>query len=117
MRNLPTYEVTVGESLLPLKLFVRPDGALLTGLASGYTFELKVGPVDGGAVLFTKTDGITGQAGAGFAPSGTPNVVVQWEATGELDALSEGTYLAQLALISGGKRAFFPFLIRARAAL
>jgi hypothetical protein len=87
---LPVYRVVVGQALPDLGLFVRVDGALLAGLASGFTFSLRVrDPLDA-ATLFTKTTGFTGQTGAGSEPGGTPNLVVAWAATGELDQLTPG---------------------------
>ncbi len=65
----------------------------LINFASGYTFSLKVGNV-GQTALLTKTTNITGAAGAGSAPTGTPNIVVAWTA-GEL-ALTPGAYAAEL---------------------
>lgn len=65
----------------------------LIDFSSGYTFSLKIG-TPGSAALLTKTTNITGAAGAGTAPTGTPNVVVAW-AAGDLD-LTDGTYDAEL---------------------
>ena len=49
----------------------------------GYTFALKVKPLDDSATLITKTAGITGDAGTGTENDGTPNLTVSW-AAGEL---------------------------------
>lgn len=116
MSRLPTYEVFVGESLPDLGLFLRENGQLIAGLASGATFELKVASLEGD-VLFSKTTGITGQAGTGFPPLGTPNVVIQWGATDELDELTKGTFLAQLKITSGGRSRYVQWLISARATI
>jgi hypothetical protein len=70
----------------------------LIDLSSGYTFSFKIGE-RGETALLTKTGNITGAAGAGTAPTGTPNVVVDWQA-GELD-LTPGTYLWQLTATNG----------------
>jgi hypothetical protein len=67
------------------------DGSLVD--LSAYTLVLKVGN-PGSAALLTKSSGITGAAGAGVEPTGTPNVVITWSA-GEL-AITPGTYTAQL---------------------
>lgn len=67
-------------------------GALID-FSSGYTWSLKVG-VPGSTALLTKTTNITGAAGSGTAPTGTPNVVVTW-AGGEL-TLTAGSYTAEL---------------------
>lgn len=95
MIRRPTYEIYVGESLPDFGLFLVNDTQLVTGLSSGYTFELKVLTLADEEV-FTKTDGIIGQTGNDFPPLGTPNVVIQW--AGELAALSAGTYKAQLKM-------------------
>lgn len=60
---------------------------------SGYSFRFRIGN-PGKASLLTKTSNITGAAGAGVEPTGTPNVVVTWSA-GELD-IEPGTYRWQL---------------------
>lgn len=118
MSRLPTYEIFVGESLPTLGLFLRENGQLVTGLAAGHTFELKVAALDGD-VLITKTDGIAGQVGAGFPPLGTPNLLIQWAATDELDKLVAGSFLAQLKVTrdSDSRVRIVQWLIRARAAL
>jgi len=110
-----TYEVFVGESAPPLKLFLRENGVLIPGLATGHTFVLKVATMED-VVLFTKSSSITGQAGSGFAPLGTPNVIVQWAVADELDKLSEGTFRAQLAITDSDNRVrYVQWLIHARA--
>lgn len=76
-----------------LELWLVDDAGDLIDLSSGYTFSLKIGE-PGSAALLTKTSGITGAAGAGTEPDGTPNVTVAWTA-GEL-ALTPGVYVAQL---------------------
>lgn len=118
MTTLPTYEVFIGESLPDLGLFVRENGQLVAGMASGHTYELKVASLDG-EVLITKTSGIAGQAGTGFPPTGTPNLVVQWAAAGELNNLTAGSFLAQLKITrtSDNKVRIVQWLIRARAVL
>jgi len=117
MTGLPTYEVFVGESLPDLGLFVRENGQLVPGLGSGHTFELKIAPLDG-AVAVTKTSGIVGQTGTGFAPLGTPNVMISW-AAGVLGSLTEGSFLAQLKITrtADNKVRILQWLIRTRAAL
>ncbi len=69
------------------------DAGELIDFSSGYTFSLKIGPRNGTALL-TKTTGITGAAGSGVEPTGTPNVVVTWS-TGEL-AIAQGVYRLEL---------------------
>lgn len=111
-----TYEVFDTESLPDLGLFVRENGTLLSGLSSGYTFELKVADLSGTA-MFTKSSGFTGQAGTGAPPDGTPNLVVQWATSGEIATLSAGsTYKAQLKITrnSDSRVRFYSFLIACR---
>mgnify|MGYP003543996023 CR=1 FL=1 len=80
-----------------LHLWLLDDDGDLTDMSSGYTFSLKVGTA-GSTALLTKTTNITGAAGAGTEPTGTPNVVGTWTA-GELD-LTPGTYAWQLTCTS-----------------
>lgn len=75
------------------ELWWRDDDNSLVDLSSGYTFSLKIGNPGSSAVL-TKTTGITGAAGSGSEPDGTPNVVIAWSA-GDLD-LTPGIYALQL---------------------
>jgi hypothetical protein len=67
------------------------DGTLID--MSGYTFSFKIGN-PGVAALLTKTSNITGGAGEGIEPTGTPNITVTW-AAGELD-IEPGIYTWQL---------------------
>lgn len=86
------------------------DGSLIDFSGVGWTFVAKVGNV-GSTALLTKSSGITGAAGAGSEPDGTPNVVITWSA-GEL-AIAAGSYVLQLTATTGGlDRVFvFPFEI------
>jgi hypothetical protein len=79
------------------ELWLLDDDGTLIDFSSGYTFSFKIGH-KGSAALLTKTTGITGAAGAGTEPTGTPNVVVAW-AAGEL-ALTAGSYSWQLTATS-----------------
>lgn len=76
-----------------LKLWLLDDDGTLVDFSSGYTFVAKIG-VRGETALLTKSSGITGAAGAGAEPTGTPNVTVTWSA-GELN-LAAGEYTFQL---------------------
>lgn len=76
-----------------LRIWWYDDTGTLIDFSTGYTWSLKIGTL-GGTTLITKTTGITGAAGAGVEPSGTPNVVVQW-AAGELN-VTPGRYRLEL---------------------
>jgi hypothetical protein len=76
-----------------LELWLQDRTGTLIDFSSGYTFSFKVGNA-GTAALLTKTTNITGAAGSGNEPSGTPNVTVTWTA-GELN-LTPGTYSWEL---------------------
>lgn len=106
MTTRVSYFATAERPVLELWLF--DDDGTLINFASGYTFSLKVGRT-GETALLTKSSGITGAAGAGTEPSGTPNVTVTW-AAGELN-ITPGGYVAQLtATTSALDRIFeFPF--------
>lgn len=64
----------------------------LIDFSSGYTWSAKI--TDGTTTLLTKTTGITGAAGAGTNPTGTPNVTIDWS-TGELN-IAPGEYTLEL---------------------
>lgn len=87
------------------ELWLEDDDGTLIDFSSGYTFSFKVGSL-GSTALLTKTSGITGAAGAGVEPTGTPNVVIAWTA-GDL-ALAVGTHDAQLVCTTSAlDRTFF----------
>lgn len=77
-----SYHITADRPAAELWLY--DDDGTLIDLSSGYTFSFKVG-VKGETALLTKTSGITGAAGAGSEPDGTPNCVIAWTA-GEIAA-------------------------------
>lgn len=81
------------------KLWLTDDDGSLIDFSTGYTFSFKIGTV-GSAALLTKSSGITGAAGAGTEPTGTPNITITWSA-GEL-AIATGTYAWQLTATTGG---------------
>jgi|GEM_PF-3285138 len=98
-----------------LEIWWFDDAGDLIDFSSGYTWSLKIGPTNGTA-LITKTTGITGAAGAGTAPTGTPNVVVVW-AAGELD-IAVGRYRLELTPTVGGRqRDAYATMIEIRAVL
>lgn len=94
-----------------LRLWVEDDDGDLIDFSTGYTFLVEIGP-NGGAALLSKTTGITGAAGAGTAPDGTPNVVIEW-AAGELN-LAPRQYTLELTATTGGLPRKFsePFTIK-----
>ena len=67
---------------------------------TGYTFTAKI--TDGVTSLLTKTTGITGAAGAGSAPDGTPNIAIDWDAA-ELD-ITPGEYTLELTPTTSGRQ-------------
>lgn len=80
--------------------WVDDDGVTLIDFSTGYTFVLKLG-APGQAATFTKSTGITGAAGSGSEPSGTPNLVVSFTAA-ELDGLTKGPTTLQIRATTGG---------------
>lgn len=100
------YASSAERPTLDIWWFDRTD--TLIDFSSGYTFSLKIGTA-GSAALLTKTSGITGAAGAGTAPSGTPNVVVAWSA-GDLN-ITPGAYDAQLTATTSSTDRVLPFRI------
>lgn len=83
-----------------IRLWLLDDAGALIDFSSGYTFTFKIGPA-GATAVFTKSTGITGAAGAGTAPSGTPNVTLSFIA-GETDALTKGSKRWELKATTGG---------------
>lgn len=77
----------------------------------GWTFQLKIGHL-GQAALVVKTSGITG-----FGPGISPNVVIAWAISGELNTLEPGNYTALLTATRTSdnkqRRISFPFNISA----
>lgn len=91
MANTIRYHKTAERPAL--ELWLLDDDDVLIDFSTGYTFSFKIGN-RGTAALLTKTTNITGAAGSGTEPSGTPNVTVTW-AAGELN-LTPGSYGWQL---------------------
>lgn len=85
-----------------LRLWWFGDDGDLVDLSTVSAWSLKVGQYGDTAVL-TKTSGITGAAGSGTDPTGTPNVTIAWSA-GELN-ITAGHYALQLtATTASGPR-------------
>lgn len=93
-----------------LTFWLRDDDDALIDLSSGYTFTFKIGAV-GSAATFTKTTGITGAAGAGVEPSGTPNLTVAFSAA-ELDDLTAGEYQGQIIATTSSLDRVFQFPVQ-----
>jgi hypothetical protein len=83
------------------KLWLLGDDGNLIDFSSGYTFSFKIGR-RGTAAVLTKTTGITGAAGSGGEPTGTPNVTIVYSA-GEFAAVTPSpSYRWQLTATVGG---------------
>lgn len=80
------------------RLWLQDDQGDLIDLSTGYTFTVNIGR-RGHVADRTKTTGITGAAGAGVCPTGTPNLVVAWSA-GELN-LTPGAYELEIIATTG----------------
>jgi hypothetical protein len=96
-RTLQYHETAARPSA---QLWLEDADGTLVDLSSGFTFSLKIGH-PGSDALLTKTTGITGAAGSGAEPDGTPNCTVAWTA-GELAGLDPGVYDWQLTATTGG---------------
>ncbi len=92
-----------------LELWIQDDDGTLIDFSSGYTFTLKIGNT-GDTALLTKSTSITGAAGSGTEPTGTPNLTIAW-AAGELD-ITPGTYTLQLTATTTGLDRVFTTPIR-----
>jgi hypothetical protein len=95
-----------------LAMWLEDDDGDLINFASGYTFSFKLGSA-GSAAAFTKTSGISGAAGAGEEPTGTPNIVVTFTAA-ELDSLTPGPTTGQLTATSSSLDRVFQFPVQVR---
>lgn len=82
-----------------IHMWVLDDDGNLVDL-TGHTFAFKIG-IRGQAAVLTKTTGITGTAGTGSEPSGTPNATIAFTA-GELDSVTAGRYHWQLRATTTG---------------
>ncbi len=90
-----------GATLPDAQLWIFDDDGILVDL-SAYTFTyFRIGHANTAPVL-NKTTGITGAAGTGVEPTGTPNCTIVW-ATDDLDVAAT-TYTWNLEATSGGKK-------------
>lgn len=82
--------------------------------SSGWSYQVKVAPVNSTVASFTKTTGVTGAAT-------TPNLTISWATTGELNSLDAGSYVVQVrATRSSDDRQRFnpePIVINIREAI
>jgi hypothetical protein len=94
-------------SLPSIEMWIQDDDGTLIDFSTGYTFSFKVGH-RGSAAIVTITSGITGAAGAGAEPDGTPNVTIA-PADAQFGSQTPGTYTWQLTCTatSGGKDRVF----------
>lgn len=90
---MATIEWHQNAELPALTIWWRDNAGALLDMSDADGFTLRIGR-PGHAAVLEKTLGITGAVGAGVAPSGTPNVTVDW-LPGELD-IAAGTHRAQL---------------------
>jgi hypothetical protein len=95
-----------------IRLWLQDDDKSLVDLSSGYTFRFTLGAA-GAAPAFAKTTGITGAAGSGTAPDGTPNATITF-APGETDTMSPGRTVWWLRATTGGLDRYWsgPFVVR-----
>lgn len=98
-----------------LKLWLQGDDGQLIDFSTGYTFDyFRVG-LAGATPLLSKATGITGAAGAGVEPTGTPNVTVAW-AAGDLN-IAVGAYSWTLKATKGGLPRYFGGVFHVLASL
>jgi hypothetical protein len=96
-----------------IKLWLEDDDGTLINFASGYTFVFKVG-LAGSAAVYTKSTNITGAAGAGAEPDGTPNVTMTFTA-GELDSVAASPgYTGQLRATNSSLDRLFQFPVEVK---
>lgn len=90
----------------------------LINFSSGYTFTAQILREDD-TIVVNKTTGITGAAGAGSEPSGTPNLTLAWS-NNQIDTLAAGRYTLRVVAnntASGKDRILqLELLIRAKTA-
>lgn len=91
MSTTPTY--VKGAELADLAVTWQDSDGDVIDFSSGWTFSVKVGQ-PGSAAEFTKTSNITGAATA-------PNVTVAWSTSGELNNLTDGTFVVQITATRG----------------
>lgn len=87
-----------------IRLWLRDDNKNLVDLTSA-SFVFKVGN-PGSAAIFTKSSGITGAAGSGVEPTGTPNVTIAFSA-GEWDSVAVGPAAWQIKATIAGQDRFW----------
>lgn len=100
MATIDTVDYTVGDELESLQLWWFANSALVDlSVAHTYSAKLYKASDSTHTNVFSalKTTGFTGAAGSGTKPSGTPNLVVTWATTGELNStMTDGLYIFQI---------------------
>lgn len=84
---------------LPIRLWWRDDTGQLINLSTYDSFEVEI--QSGGVEHFAKTTGITGAAGSGASPTGTPNLVITW-VDGDFDTVPVGAHKLVIRAIDAG---------------
>lgn len=95
-----------------IKLWLEDSDGTLVDFSSGYTFTFKLG-TPGSAAAFTKSTGITGAAGSGVEPTGTPNITMTFTAA-ELDSLTVGHTTGQLVATTSSLDRVWRFKVEVR---
>lgn len=94
--NIPERTLFIGDED-PLEIWWFISGQLVD-FSTGYTFIGTLAATnDPTSAVFTKSTGFTGATGSGVeGDDGTPNLVVAWPTTGELNNVDEGQYIFQI---------------------
>lgn len=92
MRQDGMLEYIKGSDLPDTALWWRDRAGNLIDFSTGWTFTVQVLNEAGEDQFTPKTSNINGAAGEGEYPDGTPNLVITWASTGELDSVDVGSY-------------------------
>jgi hypothetical protein len=96
-----------------LQLWLLDDDGTLIDFSSGYTFAFKIGR-PGSAAEYTKTSNITGAAGAGTEPDGTPNITMTFTAAELDDVTANPNYIGQLRATTSSLDRLFQFPVEVK---
>lgn len=72
-----TFRYLEGDELGNLSLWWFDSAGALRDLSTASAFSVRLGR-PGEPAVFTKTSGVTGAAGSGAEPDGTPNLTINW---------------------------------------